>query len=77
MMPTEGWSTVSRNPFSCQKSRTGPQSSSGLRFTTSQRWLPSFSMRTSPTLVSATLAAGVAWAVLAMLLAVTAVPGTE
>jgi hypothetical protein len=76
MMPTAGWSTVRRKPFSCQKSRTGPQSCSGVRLTTSQRWLASFSIRTSPTVTSATLALGVAWAVLAIPLAVTDPPGT-
>ena len=61
MMPRLGWSVTSRKPFSCQKSRTGPHSWSAGRLTTSQRFWPSRSMRTSPTVVAAVGSVGADW----------------
>jgi hypothetical protein len=61
MMPRLGWSCTSRKPLSCQKSRTGCHSWSAGRLTTSQRWLPARSMRTSPTVVAAVGTLVVTW----------------
>ena len=76
MMPRLRWSVVSRKPLSCQKSRTGSQSWSGERPTTSQRWLPARSMRTSPTEDTAAGWPGALAVLVRKPLAVTAPPGT-
>ncbi|MCY1543606.1 hypothetical protein D9M68_794310 [compost metagenome] len=76
MMPSFSWSSSSTKPFSFQKSPTGVHSCSAGRFTTSQRWLPARSMRTSPTEDTAVMpGVTAAWAA-CWPLAVTAVPGT-
>jgi len=61
MMPRLDWSSDSRKPLSCQKSRTGLHSWSAGRLTTSQRWLPARSMRTSPMVLAAVGTPGAAW----------------
>src|SRR6218665_1011835 len=48
MIPTLASACASVKPLACQKSRTGSQSWSAGRLTTSQRFWPSRSMRTSP-----------------------------
>src|SRR6218665_3008470 len=55
MIPTLASACASVKPLACQKSRTGSQSWSAGRLTTSQRFWPSRSMRTSPRASAAAL----------------------
>src|SRR6218665_1034807 len=55
MIPTLASACASVKPLACQKSRTGSQSWSAGRLTTSQRFWPSRSMRTSPSASAAAL----------------------